>query len=192
MEFQALKPSTPKPSYVFHTEDPTTADLELMTPNHLVSCQYNPKEASLIAGGCYNGQVLYWDERRGGKPVAEISLSHSHSEPVFKTIWTSSKTGSEFFTASSDGLVKYFLKIFPLLVNSCCQVLWWDIRKFVKSVDKLILDPYQEDNVSLEGATESAQGASTLEYEWTIPSKFMVGTQQGRYFPLVIHECIHC
>ena len=43
--------------------------------------------------------------RTGGRPVGEIPLSASHSEPVFKTMWISSKTGSEFFTASSDGTV---------------------------------------------------------------------------------------
>ena len=81
LEFQALKEDTPKPSYVFHigdifiwrpghydlvlpaAEDPTTASLELQCPNHLVSCEYSPKEASLLAGGCYNGQVCYWDDR---------------------------------------------------------------------------------------------------------------------------------
>ena len=99
--------------------------------------------------------------RRDGKPVGEISLSHGHAEPVFKTIWTSSKTGSEFFTASSDG-----------------TVLWWDIRRFTKPVDRMILDPHQEDSV--HDSLERADGASVLEYEWTIPSKFMVGTQQGK------------
>ena len=39
-----------------------------------------------------------------------------------------------------------------------------------------MLDPYLED----EGNVSRAQGASILEYEWTIPSKFMVGTQQGK------------
>ena len=37
--------------------------------------------------------------RRDGKPVGEISLSHGHAEPVFKTILTSRKSGSVFFTA---------------------------------------------------------------------------------------------
>ena len=46
-------------------EDPTTASLELQCPNHLVSCEYSPEEASLLAGGCYNGQVCYWDDRSG-------------------------------------------------------------------------------------------------------------------------------
>ena len=48
MEFQALKASTPKPSYVFHIEDSTTAALELVTPNHVVSCQYNPKAMIIL------------------------------------------------------------------------------------------------------------------------------------------------
>ena len=40
----------------------------------------------------------------------------------------------------------------------------------------MILDPGLEEE---EGDSRGAEGASVLEYEWTIPSKFMVGTQQG-------------
>ena len=42
----------------------------------------------------------------------------------------------------------------------------------------MILDP----GLEVEGDTRGAEGASVLEYEWTIPSKFMVGTQQGNVF----------
>ena len=56
------------------------------------------------------------------------------------------------------------------------EVLWWDTRNFTEPVDRLVLDPYLED----EDNVSRAQGASILEYEWTIPSKFMVGTQQGK------------
>ena len=58
--------------------------------------------------------------------------------------------------------------------------MWWDTRKFTDPVEKLILDPYLEDKTNTD--TSLAQGASILEYEWTIPSKFMVGTQQGNVF----------
>ena len=58
---------------------------------------------------------------------------------------------------------------------STVQVLWWDTRRFTGSVDKLVLEP----GAGEETSTAHAQGASILEYEWTIPSKFMVGTQQG-------------
>ena len=53
----------------------------------------------------YNIQVCWWDDRKGGKPEGEINLSVSHIEPVYKTMWISSKTASEFFTASTDGTV---------------------------------------------------------------------------------------
>ena len=57
--------------------------------------------------------------------------------------------------------------------SSSVQVLWWDTRRFTGSVDRLVLEPGAGED------TSRAQGASILEYEWTIPSKFMVGTQQG-------------
>lgn len=58
------------------------------------------------------------------------------------------------------------------------KVRWWDIRKFTEPTEILILDP------SKEGANEIqlAHGASCLEYEPTIPTKFMVGTDRGKIF----------
>ncbi len=58
LEFQATHPDTTKESYVFNVDDPTEPDLILHPPSFLVSCEYNPKEPNIIAGGCYNGQVL--------------------------------------------------------------------------------------------------------------------------------------
>ena len=116
-------------------EDPTKPHLELYPPFHLVSCEFNPKDGHLLAGGCYNGQVCWWDDRKGGKPEGEISLSVSHIEPVYKTMWIQSKTLSEFFTASTDG-----------------TVMWWDIRKFTTPLEKLVLDPKLKEE---EGSTEN-------------------------------------
>ena len=112
---------------LYSSDDPIKPLLELKPPHHLVSCEFNPKDGHLLAGGCYNGQVwtalsqpsftscclhyfqpmqvCWWDDRKGGKPEGEINLSVSHIEPVYKTMWISSKTGSEFFTASTDGTV---------------------------------------------------------------------------------------
>ena len=69
----------------------------------------------------YTIEVCWWDDRKGGKPEGEINLSVSHIEPVYKTMWISSKTASEFFTASTDGTVGqgFFQKnICPLLPGS--------------------------------------------------------------------------
>ena len=50
-------------------------------------------------------QVCWWDVRKGGNPEGVIGLDHSHLDPVYKTIWMNAKTGTEFFTGSTDGTV---------------------------------------------------------------------------------------
>ena len=49
--------------------------------------------------------MCWWDVRKGGNPEGVIGLDHSHLDPVYKTIWMNAKTGTEFFTGSTDGTV---------------------------------------------------------------------------------------
>ena len=63
--------------------------------------------------------------------------------------------GTECFSTSTDG-----------------QVLWWDIRKMGEPTESLLLCP----NVKKD---PRPQGGVSLEYEPTMPTKFMVGTEQG-------------
>uniref|UniRef100_H2M7A6 Dynein, axonemal, intermediate chain 2b n=1 Tax=Oryzias latipes TaxID=8090 RepID=H2M7A6_ORYLA len=100
--------------------------------------------------------VSYWDTRRGCQTVAYSSVEHSHKDPVYKVIWLQSKTGTDAFSASTDG-----------------QVLWWDVRKLSEPTERLILD------LSKEGNLGRALGGISLEFEITMPTKFMVGTEEG-------------
>lgn len=86
-------------------DDPTEPDMTLIPPSYLVSIEYNPKDPNILAGGCYNGQICWWDSRKGGNPEGTISLEQSHIDPVYKTIWLNAKAGTDFFTASTDGTV---------------------------------------------------------------------------------------
>eukprot|EP00095_Tigriopus_kingsejongensis_P003856 maker-scaffold20_size707684-snap-gene-4.19 protein:Tk03856 transcript:maker-scaffold20_size707684-snap-gene-4.19-mRNA-1 annotation:"axonemal outer arm dynein intermediate chain 1" len=157
LEFQAAHPDTPRESYIFHVEDPTRPELTLNLPSYLVSVEYNPKDPNILAGGCYNGQVAWWDARKSGEPVGIIGLDHSHLDPVYKTIWINAKSGAEFFTGSTDGTVK-----------------WWDIRKFKEPTEVLVLDPVKDGQPNID----RAHGSSCLEFEPSIPTKFMVGTDR--------------
>ncbi|KAG1927211.1 dynein intermediate chain 2, axonemal [Pimephales promelas] len=98
----------------------------------------------------------YWDTRKGSQPVEMSTIEHSHRDPVYKVIWLQSKTGMDIFSASTDG-----------------QVLWWDIRKLSEPTESLVLDP------SKKWDLDNALGAISLEFETTMPTKFMVGTEQG-------------
>lgn len=97
-----------------------------------------------------------WDRRKGSQPTEVSPVESSHRDPAWKVIWIQSKTGTECFSASTDG-----------------QVLWWDVRKLAEPTEALVLDPTRKQDL------ERAQGAYALEYEPTIPTKFMAGTEQG-------------
>ena len=49
--------------------------------------------------------VVYWDTRKGAQPVEMTPIEHSHRDPAYKVIWLQSKTGTECFSASTDGQV---------------------------------------------------------------------------------------
>lgn len=99
-----------------------------------------------------------WDTRTGGDPMLFTELEKSHRERVTSLRWISSKKNTEFFTGSSDG-----------------QLMWWDTRKFTEPYERLYCDSIKTDEQDLS----RSYGCSVLEFEYTIPTRFMVGTQQG-------------
>ncbi|XP_068602941.1 dynein axonemal intermediate chain 2 [Brachionichthys hirsutus] len=156
LEFQRTSRDTSLDSYIWDIENPNRPEMTLKPASHLINVDYNPKDPHTLVGGCYNGQMAYWDTRKGSQPVESSSLEQSHRDPVYKVIWLQSKTGTDTFSASTDG-----------------QVLWWDVRRLSEPTDRLVLDP------SREGNLDRALGAVSLEFESTMPTKFMVGTEQG-------------
>lgn len=61
---------------------------------------------------------------------------------------------------------------------------WWDIRKAKEPTEILILDPVKNE---ADQRIQNAHGSSCLEFESSIPTKFMVGTDRGSY-----QVCFHC
>ncbi|NXX74612.1 DNAI2 protein, partial [Urocolius indicus] len=156
LEFQQDTKDMSLDSYIWDLENLNKPELVLKPFSPLVSLEYNPKDSHILLGGCYNGQMAYWDTRKGGLPVDVSTVEFSHRDPVYGAIWLPSKTGTECFSASTDG-----------------QVLWWDVRKLSEPTETLVLD------ITRRGLLEKALGAVTLEFEPTMPTKFMVGTEQG-------------
>ncbi|XP_006795297.1 dynein intermediate chain 3, ciliary isoform X1 [Neolamprologus brichardi] len=156
LEFQKSSKDISLDSYIWDIENPNRPEMMLKPASPLVCLNYNPKDSHTLVGGSYNGQIAFWDTRKGNQPVEFSSLEHSHRDPVYKIIWLQSKTGTDAFSASTDG-----------------QVLWWDVRKLAEPTECLVLDP------SREGNLDQALGAVSLEFEPTMPTKFMVGTEQG-------------
>jgi len=154
--FQSLHPDASFESYIWDVENPNKPELTLKPPAMAVCVEYNPKDPNQLLAGLHSGQVCIWDTRLGGVPTRFSPPDRSHRDPVHQALWIQSKTGTDFFSTSTDGIVK-----------------WWDTRKINEPVEELILDITKKENAHL------ALGAVSLEFEPTMPTKFMVGTERG-------------
>ncbi|XP_050671885.1 dynein axonemal intermediate chain 2 [Leptidea sinapis] len=147
-------------SYIWDIENANAPELIIKPPHPLLDLQYNPRDQHTLVGGMSNGQVGWWDMRKGGEPVSICPPHVAHRDLVRNVLFINSKTGAEFFSSSPDGTVK-----------------WWDTRSMNEPTDTMIIDL-----VKLPSDIQSidrALGISALEYEPTIPTRFMVGTETG-------------
>ena len=124
----------------------------------IVCLEWNPRDPHNLVAGMYSGQVAFFDTRRHPDPIEYSPVEKSHRDPVHSVMWINSKSGTEFFSTSSDGVVK-----------------WWDCRKLEDPLDAITLDLTKGEGQ----ITSRAYSASCLEYDQTIPVKYMVGTENG-------------
>ena len=115
-------------AYIFITEHTNKPIMILSSPDHLTALDYNEKTPSLIGGGCYRGEVCIWDDRSGQDPEVVTSFESSHQDAVYFLRWIG-KIGTEFFTGSADGFVK-----------------WWDMRNMKDPVNTFLLLPNETTN----------------------------------------------
>ncbi|KAJ3016496.1 UNVERIFIED_CONTAM: Dynein intermediate chain 2, axonemal [Siphonaria sp. JEL0065] len=156
LDFQKTPANMSFDSYIWDVENPNVPDQTLTPSSPLVCIKYNPKDPHILVGGSYNGLLSYWDTRKGAYPVDTSTIEKSHRDPVYNLSWVQSKSGCEFFSVSTDG-----------------QVHWWDIRKFAEPTESLLLDPEKNGNIV---------GGTVLDFETTMPTKFMVGAENGSIF----------
>jgi dynein intermediate chain 2, axonemal len=154
MAFQKQPSGMPLSSYIWDINNPNTPEYELLPPSQLCCVKFNHKDTNIIGAGQYNGQVTYFDVRKGSAPVDASPVDVSHRDPVYDFAWLQSKTGSECMSVSTDGMVY-----------------WWDTRKLSEPLENLPLK---------EKGSDTVLGICTLEYDPAAgPTKFMVGTEQG-------------
>uniref|UniRef100_A0A336MZX5 CSON007193 protein n=1 Tax=Culicoides sonorensis TaxID=179676 RepID=A0A336MZX5_CULSO len=148
-------------SYVWEVENPNKPLYTLTAASPSLCLEYHQKETSFLISGQFNGQVSAWDVRASKEPVMMSEREVSHRAQVNTVLWVNSKSGTEFFSGSSDG-----------------QVIWWDIRRPDEPMEQLCMDPQNTNEQDIN----RSYGISTLEYECSMPARFMAGTEQGMLF----------
>ena len=100
-------------------------------------------------------------------------LSQAQEEILYFATYCFFCCKTRSFSLFQNTTFKFQCTNFHILSHS--QVKWWDIRKFTEPTEVLILDPSKEGSAEVS----TAHGVSCLEFEPTIPTKFMVGTDRG-------------
>ncbi|XP_015125075.1 dynein intermediate chain 2, axonemal [Diachasma alloeum] len=145
-------------SYIWDIDNPNTPFLTLKPSFPVVTMDYSPKDSNILVSGLMSGQVASWDIRRGTEPVEMSLVENSHRDPCDKALWINSKTGTEFFSASRDGQIK-----------------WWDTRKLQAPIESLVIDLVKPEEQNIDRAT----GISALQFESSIGTRFMCGLENG-------------
>lgn len=146
---------------LWDVENANSPEAILYPHTTLFDLQYSPRDPNLLIGGFLSGQVGAWDKRIAGAPT-HVSAPHvAHRDFVRNVRFINSKSGVEFFSSGPDGVCK-----------------WWDLRQLDEPTDEMIMDFVTSSFDSQSMVT--ASGVSCLEYEATIPTRFMVGCENGR------------
>lgn len=109
------------------------------------------------------------------------SVEQSHRDPAYKVVWLQSKTGTDTFSASTDGQVNTRPAVCCVVLmhiqsdlHHLFQVLWWDVRKLCKPSERLVLDPGREGNL------DRALGGVSLEFEPTMVRHMLPVIESGQ------------
>lgn len=148
-------------SYIWDVENPNVPLSILSPPTQMLCLEFSPRNLPILCSGLLSGQVAIFDFRSPNVPSAVSIKDDSHQAACNSIQWINSQSGQEFFSGGADG-----------------SVLWWDCRDLTKPMERLLMDPVKTDDQDIR----RAYGVTVLEYETTIPAKFMVGTKQGMLF----------
>jgi len=83
--------------------------------------------------------------RKDRRPIEQSRIENSHRESVRNARWLQSKSGTEFFSASTDG-----------------KIFWWDTKKLSEPIEKFVFDLEKKERV------QYAIGITKLEYDISI------------------------
>lgn len=182
MQFQRQPIGMSLSSYIWDISNPNFPELELTPASPLSVLDFNPKDPHILLGGCYNGLIQYFDDRKGSAAVDSSPIEKSHRDPVYDVAWMQSKTGTECCSVSTDG-----------------QIFWWDIRKVHRAFIRASVPDaaaWRADGVRVsrsEGRRRHLRRSVScvrpggrggrrsvpLQADRGQPTKFLVGTEQG-------------
>jgi len=142
-------------------------------PEYMFSCEkgvmsldFHPNYAALLAVGLYDGKVLVYDIRnKHKKPIYSSNVrTEKHTDPVWQVTWNPDMSKSiNFYSISSDG-----------------RVMNWILMKNKLEPEEVIrlklTGKSNEEDISLIGLA----GGLCFDFNKFDPNMFLVGTEEGK------------
>ncbi|XP_022220147.2 dynein intermediate chain 3, ciliary [Drosophila obscura] len=147
--------------YLWDIRDPTRPVAYFDTKEIVSLAKLCPKDDTFMAGGLYSGKVCLWNVAEFGPAKQMCPLEAAHREVTSALCWVHSKSNTEFYSGSLDGSIKY-----------------WDTRDMMMSIQDLLLEPNTKD---IQKRADS-HGVTVLEFEYTIPVRYIMGSDMGCIF----------
>ncbi|KAH8255635.1 hypothetical protein KR038_007726 [Drosophila bunnanda] len=147
--------------YVWDVDDPTRPVAHYEANKLVQIAKVCMKNESFMVGGLNNGQVCYWETADMGAPKKICPLEASHREETTALCWVHNKSNTEFYSGSLDGSIKY-----------------WDTRDMMMPVNEVLAEPFPE----LVQNRQDAHGVTVMEFEYTIPVRYIICTDMGYVF----------
>ncbi|KAH8367825.1 hypothetical protein KR084_003263 [Drosophila pseudotakahashii] len=147
--------------YVWDVKNPLKPKISYDSKEPVSLAKICPKDENNMVGGTGQGQVCLWSTFKGGLPERNCPLEVSHRETTSALCWVHSKSNTEFYSGSLDGSIKY-----------------WDTRDLKMPMQELLLEPEPQERQS----RMDSHGVTVLEFEYTIPVRFIIGSDMGHVF----------
>ncbi|XP_062139921.1 dynein intermediate chain 3, ciliary [Drosophila sulfurigaster albostrigata] len=147
--------------YVWDVKNPIKP-LSYYDSMEVITCaKICPKEENNLAAGTYTGKVCIWDMLESGMTTGICPMEAAHRQRVSAITWVHSKLNTEFYSASLDGSIKF-----------------WDTRDLKMPSNEIFL----ETTPNMKQNRQDAHGCTVLEFEYTIPVRFIAGSAMGYVF----------
>ncbi|BFG01910.1 dynein intermediate chain 3 ciliary [Drosophila madeirensis] len=150
--------------YVWEVNNPVKPLLHYDCNEVVSRAKICPKDENHLAGGTWLGKVCIWNTFGSGLPLRMCPLETAHRESIKALCWVHSKSNTELYTGSLDGSIKL-----------------WDMRDLMMPVLELLLEPVPQERQKRQ-ERHNAHGVMVLEFEYTIPVRFIIGSDMGCVF----------
>ncbi|VVD00822.1 unnamed protein product [Leptidea sinapis] len=145
---------------IWDIENPNSPMLQLHPTSACWQLVCSPGNSNVIVGGLEDGTVCIFDTRVNSQCTSSSPLHLAHRDPISSLIYIPSRLNTDFFSASTDGMCK-----------------WWDVRNTSSPTDTLIISIQIPPGESKSIA--NSEGISSLQYDRSFPTKFLCGTDTG-------------